>query len=313
MSRPTAADVARRAGVSRATVSYVLNRVDTQSISAATTEAVQKAARELGYVPNAFAQSLKRGQGSTVLVPFSVSLMGPPLAQAFEACAAALSRRGLTLVTDSVQYASRSERAEAWMRLHPAAVIEAFAPPDDALARQLRRAGIALVAGGGTEGLTAAQAFARDARRTQLDYATDRYGTVLVAGPLLDDGGPPVPRRRGVTVKRAPLDAAGVSAVAEHCARIRPAAVGAFNDDFAIALITALVGRRLRVPEDIAVIGIDDIPLAAATTPALTTVAGDFDAWGEALVEVVQEALRSPARKHALPPLRSHVVVRTSG
>jgi hypothetical protein len=238
--------------------------------------------------------------------------MGPPLAQAFEACAAALSRRGLTLVTDSVQYASVPERAEAWLRLHPAAVIEAFASPDEAVVRQLRRAGIAMVAGSGVESLTAAQAFARDARRTQLDYAVARYGDVLVAGPVVDDGGALVPRRRGVTTRRAPLDASGVAAVAAHCARARPAAVAAFNDDFAIALVTALVGRGVQVPGDVAVIGVDDIPLAAAVTPALTTVAGDFAAWGEEVANVVHAAIGHPPRVWPLPTLQSRVIVRES-
>ena len=55
-NRPTSAQVARRAGVSRTAVSFVLNNVMDQGISAATRERVLQAARELGYEPNAAAR-----------------------------------------------------------------------------------------------------------------------------------------------------------------------------------------------------------------------------------------------------------------
>lgn len=305
----TAEDVARRAGVSRATVSYVLNDVETQSISDATSDAVRRAARELGYVPNAFARSLKRGRGTTVLVPFAVSAMGPPLAQAFEACAAALARRGLTLVTDSVQYGSKRERVGAWMRLRPAVVIDAFTPRDPATARQLAQAGIASVSGSDDPRLSATQAYARHARRVQLEYLLgEGHREIVVAGPALDDGGPDLKRQLAGMARKA----GAVLRFALAAGESRPDAVAGFNDDAAIAALTALLLRGVRVPEDVAVIGVDDIPLAAQVTPALTTVAGDFAPWGEALADVIIESLADPSRGRALPPLAASVVVRAS-
>ncbi|HET9383256.1 MAG TPA: LacI family DNA-binding transcriptional regulator, partial [Streptomyces sp.] len=58
---PTSADVARLAGVSRATVSYVLNNTSAVRISEPTRRRVHAAARELGYVPHAAARSLRAG------------------------------------------------------------------------------------------------------------------------------------------------------------------------------------------------------------------------------------------------------------
>jgi DNA-binding LacI/PurR family transcriptional regulator len=66
--RPTSGDVARLSGVSRATVSYVLNKDPRQSISLATRSRVLDAAQQLGYVPSAAATALRRGRSRLVLL-----------------------------------------------------------------------------------------------------------------------------------------------------------------------------------------------------------------------------------------------------
>src|SRR6476660_4105364 len=68
-SVPTSADVARLAGVSRATVSYVLNNTSAVRISEPTRRRVHEAAKELGYVPHAAARSLRAGHSRMVLMP----------------------------------------------------------------------------------------------------------------------------------------------------------------------------------------------------------------------------------------------------
>ena len=65
--RPTMTDVARRANVSQATVSYIVNNVATQSISQATRTAVEKAIEELGYRRNAQARSLASGTSGVIV------------------------------------------------------------------------------------------------------------------------------------------------------------------------------------------------------------------------------------------------------
>src|SRR3954454_24687443 len=66
--RPTAADVARRAGVSRATVSYVLNDTPHQAIPSQTRERVRAAAADLGYSPSAAARTLITGRSEVALL-----------------------------------------------------------------------------------------------------------------------------------------------------------------------------------------------------------------------------------------------------
>src|SRR5690242_14164125 len=78
---PTSADVARLAGVSRATVSYVLNNTSAVRISEPTRRRVQEAAKELGYVPHAAARTLRAGHSRMVLMPTLPVPAGPLYSQ----------------------------------------------------------------------------------------------------------------------------------------------------------------------------------------------------------------------------------------
>ncbi|MBV8693110.1 MAG: LacI family DNA-binding transcriptional regulator [Actinobacteria bacterium] len=326
--RATAADVASRAGVSRATVSYVLNGTANQTISPRTTAAVLKAAEELGYRPNPFAQSLKRGRGGTVLLPLPEAPHVMVLAAGIDACAAALAEHGLTLVTDVTQYPSAASRIDAWMRLHPAAVIDLFLPAGDPAVVPLREAGVAVLTSTAAPvgDASAADMIAYEARKTQLNYLLERgHRRVVIAGPSA-----PIPAhervRRSwaaaagkavgatVTARRADLSRRGVDAIADgwRSGAQQPDAVAAFNDDFAVALLSAFAVRGIRVPQDVAVIGVDDIPLAAACTPTLTTVTSDVAAWGRAIAGRVCDALEGSSDVVPVPLFDTSVVVRES-
>jgi DNA-binding LacI/PurR family transcriptional regulator len=81
--RPTSRDVAAAAGVSRATVSYVLNGADTKHrITPATRDRVLEVAERLGYEPNAVALALRAGRTEIVLVEIPNWPLGPPVAEA---------------------------------------------------------------------------------------------------------------------------------------------------------------------------------------------------------------------------------------
>jgi LacI family transcriptional regulator len=83
-----------------------------------------------------------------------------------------------------------------------------------------------------------------------------------------------------------------------------PTAVFACNDLMAMGAICAASKRRLRIPEDIAIIGCDDIALAAYTNPSLTTVAVPKHEMGSAAVEMLvarMEDAEKPAEKRILP------------
>lgn len=325
----TSADVAKRAGVSRATVSYVLNDAPNQTISAPTREAVHRAARELGYRPNAAASSLRKGRGVTVLLPLPGQHMTHVITSLVDACSTALTRRGLTLVSDFTDYATADERLQAWLRLHPAAVIDVFVPRDDPAVHALRRAGVAVLlpaGSGGTEDEPPADAIAFQGREAQVSYLLGRgHRRVVLAAPRIPSS--PANRRGMQRLRRAARAAGATLPVAEmelsHAAvhdavdgwlrgQGAPDAVAAYNDDYAIAVLAALARRGVRVPEDVAVMGVDDSPLGAAVSPSLTTVAWDFDAFGDSIAAATTALVRDGAAEQQYATPVANVVVRES-
>jgi DNA-binding LacI/PurR family transcriptional regulator len=94
-ARPTTADVARLAGVSTATVSYVLNNAENRKISPRTREAVYCAAKQLGYRPNLAARNLARGKSGAVLYVVPRVAVGEMPLQAGSRMTTELARVGL--------------------------------------------------------------------------------------------------------------------------------------------------------------------------------------------------------------------------
>src|SRR5690606_41452613 len=80
----------------------------------------------------------------------------------------------------------------------------------------------------------------------------------------------------------------------------RPTAVQAFNDHVALGLIRRLTELGVRVPDDLAVVGFDDIPAASLCTPALTTVAQPAQACGEAAARILLNMIEAGPRQAQL-------------
>src|SRR4051794_25598068 len=141
--RITSADVARLAGVSRATVSYVLNDTPRQTISADTRGRVLDAAASLGYAPSAAARTLRTGRSDVVLCLLPDWPIGPEVGSMLGNVSTALARQGLTFV---VHPGNREDRpiSDIWKAITPAAVI-AFTDFSDDEIDAMRAAGVALV------------------------------------------------------------------------------------------------------------------------------------------------------------------------
>lgn len=120
---PTSADVARLAGVSRATVSYVLNNAEAVRISEPTRRKVREAAEELGYVPHAAARSLRAGHTRIVLLPTPNVPIGPLYSAFLNELQWALRRLDYTVVQYGSLGLSGDEAVRAWAELRPVAVI----------------------------------------------------------------------------------------------------------------------------------------------------------------------------------------------
>jgi DNA-binding LacI/PurR family transcriptional regulator len=305
--RVTSADVARLAGVSRATVSYVLNDTPHQTISAATRSRVHEAATSLGYAPSAAARALRTGRSDVVLCLLPDWPIGPEVGTLLGHLSTELARAGMTFVAHPGNHADRPI-TDLWKAITPAAVL-AFTDFSAAEIAAMRAAGVALVVallGRGTAprrelevpqqhvGRLQAEHLAA-AGHTALGYAyPDDDRVRIFAEPRLA-GTVTACRARGTaapSVRTVPLDAdAAVPAVRAWRAE-GVTAVCAYNDDVALAVLAGMRRLGLRAPADLAVIGVDDIPAARLAVPALTTVTTDQAAVAAHLAATVLAAVQ---------------------
>ena len=287
-------DVARLAGVSHQTVSRVLN--GHPHVSSATRARVVAAMRELDYRPNAFARGLvtQRSQRIGVL-SFDSRLFGP--GSTLHAIERAARAAGFGVAVAGMSDHSGGDVEEAMEVLQSQAVdgIIVIAPTDDAV----RALGVLAT----DVPVVALEAEFRDQPVVSIDQ---QQGARLATRHLLDLGHRTVwhvegPRDWREAVLRAdgwrsalrdadadvpdPLSGdwsprSGYVAGLELAARDDVTAVFAANDQMALGLLHALGERGRRVPEDVSVVGFDDIPEAEYFSPALTTVHQDFDEVG---------------------------------
>jgi DNA-binding LacI/PurR family transcriptional regulator len=324
----TAADVARRAGVSTATVSFVLNRDPRQKISEATQESVRRAAEELGYRPNAAARVLRTGRGNAVLLPLPGLQPSHVHGQLIQHCSRELAEHDLSLVTDYTDYPTPDHAVRAWSRLNVAAVLDVVLPHDSPLAAALVESGVPVVApplDGELPWESHGDTFFYERRLIQLRYLIERgHRRVTFALPRFTD--PRVEQRmfrklrglgarQGTTVKlrRLKLTAASVTEfVQEWAAAPEADAIACLDDDFAMAVVAAFTHRGISVPGDVAVMGVDDVPLSAAFMPGITTIAADFAPFARALAGSAVDAMAGDRHPAPIPMPQHRVVQRES-
>ena len=285
--RVTSYDVARESGVSRTTVSYVLNDTPGKSISADTRTLVRDTAERLGFAPSPAARILRSGRSDVVLVLLPSWVTSVVTEVFLETMSELLGRSGLTLL---VHYGpTRGPFSQIWRAVIPRAIIS-VTPFTSAEMREMTRAGI--------QGLTTIdaspdrfggeRALQENIGRLQVDhlvsaghtsigYATTSAASLsLFAAPRLAgvmhacaERGLPAP-----SLATVPLDIDAARSVLAAWSRpsLRITAAAAYNDEVALALLGAARLEGIDVPRDLAVIGVDDMPAAQLVLPRLTTV-----------------------------------------
>ncbi len=323
---PVMQDVARLAGVSHQTVSRVVNGA--ASIRPETRERVQRAIDRLGYRPNTAARSLVTGRSDTIgIIATDRSEFGPT--SIHRTVEEAAREAGFLASSVSLTAATREDFDAAVEHLVRLAVegIVVIAGHDDALEVVRSRGAtlpFVLVEGdlsraGRTVGVDQVVG-ARLATRHLLELG--HTGVTHVTGPL--DWAEARARRDGW---HAEVSAAGIrpsetipgdwSAASGFAAGRRIAdegsatAVFTANDQMAIGVLRALHESDLRVPEDVSVVGFDDIPESAYLIPPLTTVRQDFPAVGRRAIEQLTAAIRGDASS-VVPLIDPELVVRAS-
>lgn len=321
---PTSADVARLAGVSRATVSYVLNNTSAVRISEPTRRRVREAAEELGYVPHAAARSLRAGHTRMVLLPTARIPVGPLYSRFLNELQWALRRLDYTVVQYGSLGLDGDEAARAWAELRPVAVVSlgdvALTPHGvDVLKRSGAKAVIAL----GRRRVQGAHSLVMDQSEIGSCAVTHlvgrgrcAIGVVMPQEPGLElfseprlEGARRAAAGTGARIEPLPLSYDEESA-AELAARWRGLgldAVYAYNDEYAMLLMRALHDAGIQVPGETAVVGADDLLLGRLLRPRLSTVQIDM-VTGQRLAELVDRAVRDPGaepERHGLMGARA--------
>ncbi|MCX4966259.1 LacI family transcriptional regulator [Streptomyces sp. NBC_00654] len=329
VSVPTSADVARLAGVSRATVSYVLNNNATVRISEPTRRRVREAAAHLGYVPHAAARSLRAGHTRMVLLPDGNTPAGPLHQHFIEELQSGLRRLDYTVVQYGSGGLGADEAARAWAELRPVAVV---APAGVALTPHgiavLTRSGAKAVITLGPEPVDGAHALVIDQREIGgcavghlLSRGRRRIGVVMPQEPALAPFAEPrlagalrAAEPAGARIQPLPLhyEEDSAAALAARWRTLGLDAVFAYNDEYAMLLTRALQDAGIAVPGETAVIGADDLMLGRLLRPRLSTVRMEL-ATRQPPAEMVDRLLQHPAgrpERHDL--LRARAVPRES-
>lgn len=284
----TSADVARASGVSRTTVSYVLNETTGVSISEDTRARVRAAAERLGYTPSAAARALRTGRSDLVLCVLPDWPLGPAIDVLLDHLADELADRGLTLLVRHGRVAQ--PLSDLWRTVVPRAVVglTAFSAQQRA---SMQRAGIQVVGTMLDEGSDGSGAFAVSqvrVGRLQAQHLAERgHRRIGYAAPE-DLRVTDFFRRRlaGVrqrcaelglpepVVQPVGLDVPSAARAVRRWREVEPAveAVAAYNDEIAVAVLAGARAQDVAVPATLAVVGVDDIPAARLAVPALTTV-----------------------------------------
>jgi DNA-binding LacI/PurR family transcriptional regulator len=330
--RPTLEKVAVRAGVSRATVSRVVN--GSPKVAEHIREAVQRAVDELGYVPNQSARSLvtQRTDSIALVLPeaagrvFSDDQFFPGIIRGVSQELEAADKQLVLMIAGSAASHDRIERYA--MARHVDGVIIFSMHGADPLPNTLSRMGIPVLCGGRPLGHSAVPYVECD----------NVNGAALAVRHLLTSG-----RTRIATIAGPQDMVAGIDRLAGYRRELTESnrrsivAVGDFTrDSGAVAMrqlladdptldavfvasdlmahgaLRALRDSGRRVPDDVAVVGFDDVELARFTEPPLTTVRQPIVGQGREMARQLLRELRGEEIEQAVV-LPTELIVRESG
>lgn len=308
MPRPTIAAVAQAAGVSVASVSRVLNDLP------ATPEMVQRvrrAADELGYLPDARARSLKVGR--TNQLTLAVADIGNPVyVTMMRAVEGVVARAGYRLVVTATgsDVADEVELVRGMARGYADGLVISPLRVDDKLVGAIRDCDVPVVVAGtlpAKAGVDTVRANSPRGIKLAVEHllTTGRQRIGFVNGPA--DTVPGAARAKGfaqaVKNPEGVIEAAdftfdaGRVAGGELFGRHRPDAVICANDLLAVGLLHELADRGLRVPDDVAVVGMDDSELAELAFPPLTSVNLGSAERGRRAAELLLARIEEPGRR----------------
>lgn len=322
-------DVAARAGVSTGTVSNVLN--NPAVVAPRTRAKVETAIKDLGFVRNGLARQLRAGR-SRAVGAIVLDIANPFFTEVIRGAEHRLAEDDLSLVICNSD--DSAEREERYIRLleEQRALGLLLTPATDSLrsADALRAKGIPVV-------LLDSNGPTNQFCSVAVD---DVLGAELAAGHLIANGhrrigfinGPVSLRQcllRREGLHRAVAEAGGAVTLTEVTApslnadggeialsRLQsqglPSAIFCANDVAALGVLRSLARQGIRVPQDVAVVGYDDVEFAAMLSPSLTSVRQPMFELGRAATELLLAEARAGSHKHETVLFRPELIVRAS-
>jgi LacI family transcriptional regulator len=330
MARPTIRDIARRAGVSAAVVSHVVND-HPGHVGTATRARVRALIAELGYRPLSVAKSLRRRESRTLGLVISnvTSALFAPVARGVDSVAA---REGYQVLLVNAESIAAEREAVAALAAHPVDGLIFMSTSVRQSSRHLEDAGtipVALinrygVTGGSIRILWDDRAGAQRAIEHLIRLGHARIA--IIAGPHNRvsaarrlEGYTVAHRAAGLSLDKCLVVAGdysfetGVEGVRRllGCAR-RPTAILAADDTVAMGVLRGLMEAGLRCPDDVAVVGIGDPPFMAFAAPPLTTVALPIEEAGRRAATRLLGRIRGDAEGGQTEELPCRLIVRES-
>ena len=320
--RHTSTDVARCAGVSQSTVSLVLSGKGEGRVSAATQERVRRCARELGYRPNLAAQALRLGASRAValLVPDMTNPFFSRVLRGAQRAAAAAGYIVILVDTQNDRHwesqsfeALRAGPVDGYL-LFEVTAPEALGPDENVVMMETEEPGRPSVRFDGGGGSTAAFEhlvklghrrighLAAAFRALTFQHREESRVRVLGEAGLDPDAQPRVLTPISIEDARAN----GLILLDEQ-----PTAVFCDDDVIAAGLYLAARERGVRIPDDLSVVGFDDMDFARVLEPPLTTVALDAELLGATSFELL-EARMSGKRTRKRIVLPADLLIRGS-
>ncbi len=334
--RPTSIDVARAAGVSQSSVSLVFNNVGGSRVSPETRERILKAAQDLGYQPDRAASALRKGYGDEIAFlsadfPYSI-----PTAQGFAAIQERAQELGYSLGLYLCHHLSEDARRNLFASIiarRPVGIIsltQLLTPEDIRYAKKMGVQAI-LLQGFEPKKYATTQIFPlKQVFHTAASHLVERgHRQIARAVPrtlsaveestrkLIRDSIASVVHAAGGTVVDVPMDLEYPDA----CTAVEtllslptpPTAILGNRDEYCFYLLKALSARGIRVPQEIALVGVGNSPFCDLSQPTLTSVDYDIPRFSSHSVDVIDALLKgNEPGPELLAPVPPQLIVRES-
>jgi len=330
----TAQQVARQAGVSPTTVSFVMNNVESANISQATRERVLQVAEELGYVPHALAKSLAKGRSDNIglflVQPHPQVFADPYIPNIINGIRQAVQAEGFRILVEQIQSAQNADIVLTMLKSGEIAgaivtqniwnnqqkkqlltyPIVSLVPCDDptrcftaidhqhgiqALANhllQLNRQPIGVITYAPLQ-LNNIQRRLQIFRDALAEYGYELPDTLIRAADYQPQS--------------------GYDAMADlHQSNPELQAVYCMNDMMAVGALAYLNQHGVRIPDDIAIVGYDDIRVSAFLNPPLTTVRAPEVQLGESAGDLLLKLINGESPENHQQFLPTQLIIRQS-